>query len=120
VGGAAPRGGLSHGRHRRVPPRTTAPRAVTRATGESRAVRWTLTAIALVFSRSPWRSRWRWSLPRRSPRACRLLGRDPEPDALSAAKLTLLVASIAVPVNLVFGVSAAWAISKFQFPARIC
>ena len=30
-------------------PATTAPRAITRATGESRAVRWTLTAIALVF-----------------------------------------------------------------------
>ena len=34
-----------------------------------------------------------------------------EPDALSAIRLTLLAAAIAVPLNLVFGVSAAWAIS---------
>ena len=38
--------------------------------------------------------------------------------ALSAIKLTLLVAAIAVPANLVFGVSAAWAISKFDFPGK--
>jgi sulfate transport system permease protein len=38
--------------------------------------------------------------------------------ALAAIKLTLLVAAIAVPVNLVFGVSAAWAIAKFDFPAK--
>jgi sulfate transport system permease protein len=41
-----------------------------------------------------------------------------EPDALSAAKLTLLVASIAVPVNLIFGVAAAWCISKFEFTGK--
>jgi sulfate transport system permease protein len=41
-----------------------------------------------------------------------------EPDALSAAKLTLLIASIAVPVNLVFGVSAAWCIAKFEFRGK--
>jgi sulfate transport system permease protein len=41
-----------------------------------------------------------------------------EPDALSAARLTLLVAAIAVPANLVFGVAAAWAIAKFEFPGR--
>ena len=38
--------------------------------------------------------------------------------ALAAIKLTLLVAAIAVPANLVFGVSAAWAISKFDFPGK--
>jgi len=38
-----------------------------------------------------------------------------EPDALAAIKLTFLVAAIAVPCNLVFGVAAAWAIAKFQF-----
>jgi sulfate/thiosulfate transport system permease protein len=41
-----------------------------------------------------------------------------EPDALSAARLTLLVALIAVPVNVVFGVAAAWCISKFSFPGK--
>ena len=37
------------------------------------------------------------------------------PDTLSAIRLTLLAAAIAVPCNLVFGVAAAWAIGKFEF-----
>lgn len=41
-----------------------------------------------------------------------------ESDALHALQLTLLVAAIAVPLNLVFGVCAAWAIAKFRFPGR--
>ncbi|QDJ51661.1 sulfate ABC transporter permease subunit CysW [Bordetella hinzii] len=41
-----------------------------------------------------------------------------EPDALSAIRLTLLVAVISLPVNLVFGVAAAWAITKFQFRGK--
>jgi len=41
-----------------------------------------------------------------------------EPDAWSAIQLTLLVAFIALPVNLVFGVAAAWAITKFQFRGK--
>ncbi len=41
-----------------------------------------------------------------------------EPDALSALKLTLLAAAIAVPLNLVFGVWAAWAVSKFDFRGK--
>jgi sulfate transport system permease protein len=40
------------------------------------------------------------------------------PDALSAIWLTLLVAVIAVPCNLVFGVAASWAIAKFRFKGR--
>ena len=39
-------------------------------------------------------------------------------DALSAIKLTLIAAAIAVPLNLVFGVSAAWAIAKFDFKGK--
>lgn len=38
-----------------------------------------------------------------------------EPDSLAALRLTLLAALIAVPLNLVFGVAAAWAIAKFDF-----
>ncbi|MES1256740.1 MAG: sulfate ABC transporter permease subunit CysW [Acidobacteriota bacterium] len=38
-----------------------------------------------------------------------------EPDALSALRLTLLTAAIAVPCNLVFGLAAGWAIAKFDF-----
>ncbi len=41
-----------------------------------------------------------------------------EPDALSSIKLTLIAAAIAVPLNLVFGVSAAWAIAKFEFKGK--
>lgn len=41
-----------------------------------------------------------------------------EPDALSAVKLTLLAAAIAVPLNLVFGLAAAWAIAKFEFRGK--
>ena len=41
-----------------------------------------------------------------------------EPDALSAIRLTLLAAAIAVPCNLVFGVAAAWAIAKFEFRGK--
>jgi sulfate/thiosulfate transport system permease protein len=41
-----------------------------------------------------------------------------EPDALAAIRLTLLTAAIAVPLNLVFGVAAAWAIAKFDFPGK--
>jgi sulfate transport system permease protein len=41
-----------------------------------------------------------------------------EPDALAAIKLTLLVAAIAVPANILFGLAAAWAIAKFEFPGK--
>ncbi len=41
-----------------------------------------------------------------------------DPDARAAIRLTLLVAAIAVPLNLVFGVSAAWAIAKFEFRGK--
>ena len=39
-------------------------------------------------------------------------------DALSAIRLTLLVAAIAVPLNLVFGLAASWAIAKFEFRGK--
>jgi sulfate transport system permease protein len=41
-----------------------------------------------------------------------------EPDALSAIKLTLIAAAISVPLNLVFGLAAAWAIAKFEFRGK--
>jgi sulfate transport system permease protein len=41
-----------------------------------------------------------------------------DPDALAAIRLTLLTAGIAVPLNLVFGVAAAWAIAKFNFRGK--
>jgi sulfate transport system permease protein len=41
-----------------------------------------------------------------------------DPDARSSIKLTLLVAAIAVPLNTIFGIAAAWAISKFDFRGK--
>jgi sulfate transport system permease protein len=41
-----------------------------------------------------------------------------EPNALAAIRLTLLTAAIAVPLNLVFGLAAAWCIAKFEFPGK--
>ncbi|WP_240418624.1 sulfate ABC transporter permease subunit CysW [Paenibacillus periandrae] len=41
-----------------------------------------------------------------------------EPDAASAIRLTLMTAAVAVPLNLLFGLSAAWAITKFNFKGK--
>ncbi|WP_426110227.1 sulfate ABC transporter permease subunit CysW [Massilia sp. PWRC2] len=41
-----------------------------------------------------------------------------DPDAVSAIKLTLIAAVIAVPLNLVFGIAASWAIAKFEFRGK--
>lgn len=41
-----------------------------------------------------------------------------DPDALSAIKLTLLVAILTVPLNAIFGIAAAWAITKFDFKGK--
>lgn len=41
-----------------------------------------------------------------------------EPDALAAIRLTLTAAAIAVPLNLVFGIAAAWAVAKFNFRGK--
>jgi sulfate transport system permease protein len=41
-----------------------------------------------------------------------------DPDAQAAIRLTLLVAAIAVPLNLVFGLAASWAIAKFDFKGK--
>ncbi|MEK9968254.1 MAG: sulfate/thiosulfate ABC transporter permease CysW, partial [Ferrovibrio sp.] len=41
-----------------------------------------------------------------------------EPDAVSAIQLTLITAAISVPLNMVFGLLAAWAITKFEFRGK--
>src|SRR5688572_8953462 len=102
-----------------IRPATTAPRAVTRATGESRLVRSILIGIALVFLALvllvPLVTVFHQALVKGLPAYLEAIR---EPDALSAAKLTLLIASIAVPMNLVFGIAAAWCISKFEFRGK--
>ena len=88
-------------------------------TTESPAIRWLLTALALGFMglflvlplaavfvealKGGWAAYW---------------AALKEPDALSAIRLTLLTAAIAVPLNLVFGVAAAWCIAKFEFKGK--
>jgi sulfate transport system permease protein len=41
-----------------------------------------------------------------------------EPDALSAVRLTLLVAAVSVPANVIFGLAASWSIAKFSCPGK--
>jgi sulfate transport system permease protein len=41
-----------------------------------------------------------------------------DPDSLSSIRLSLIAAGIAVPLNTVFGIAAAWAIAKFDFPGK--
>ncbi|TSE35030.1 Sulfate transport system permease protein CysW [Tepidimonas fonticaldi] len=88
-------------------------------TTEAPWVRWTLTVLALGFMalflvlpllavfaealRKGWDAYW---------------SALQEPDAWAAMRLTLLTAAIAVPLNLVFGVAAAWAIAKFEFRGK--
>ena len=100
-------------------PRPSRPRRFRDPTAEGAAVKWTLVATALVFLALvlflPLASVFGEAL-RRGWQVAFDAVRDP--DALSAIRLTLLVAAIAVPANCVFGVAAAWAIAKFEFKGK--
>jgi len=86
---------------------------------EPRVVRWTITAVALgfvaLFLVVPLVAVFAEAFAK---------GLDAyrsaivEPDAVAALKLTLLAAAVAVPMNVLFGIAAGWAIGKFQFPGR--
>ena len=82
-------------------------------------VRWLLTALALgllgLFIVLPLAAVFVQAL---SKGVAVYLAAIREPDTLSAIKLSLLAAGIAVPLNLVFGVAAAWTVTKFQFKGR--
>lgn len=82
-------------------------------------VRWLLTAVALAFLGLflvvPLAAVFTQALDKG---VAAYLAALREPDALSAIKLTLLTAAISVPLNLVFGVVAAWAVAKFDFPGK--
>ena len=89
------------------------------ATGESPWVRYTLIAVAVLFLAlflfvplaSVFFEAFRKGVDT-------YLSALTEPDAVSAIQLTLTVAAIAVPLNVVFGVAAAWAIAKFDFRGK--
>jgi sulfate transport system permease protein len=86
---------------------------------EGRVVRWTLIALAVgflvLFLVLPLIAVFSEALRRG---VAVFLEAFAEPDTQAAIRLTLLVAAIAVPLNLVFGVSAAWAVAKFEFPGK--
>lgn len=93
--------------------------AKNRATSEPAWIRWALTAVALTFLTLflfvPLAAVFTEALRKGFDTYITALI---EPDALSAIKLTLVAAAIALPLNLVFGVSAAWAIAKFEFKGK--
>jgi sulfate transport system permease protein len=90
-----------------------------RATSESHWVRWTLIGITLLFlglflliplaAVFAEALRKGWAV---------YLAAITEADAVAAMQLTFIAALIAVPLNLVFGVAAAWAIAKFEFRGK--
>ncbi len=89
------------------------------ATEEPAWVRWTLIGIALAFLSLflfvPLAAVFHEALKKGLDV---YLAAITEPDALSAIRLTLLAAVISVPLNLVFGIAAAWAIAKFDFRGK--
>ena len=98
---------------------TQAPPALRKATEEPPWVKWTLIGVALAFL----------SVFLFVPLAVvfveafkkglgTYLAAISDPDAWSAIRLTLLAAVVAVPMNLVFGVAAAWTIAKFEFKGK--
>jgi sulfate transport system permease protein len=86
---------------------------------ETRVVRWLLVTVAvallLLFLVLPLAAVFAEAL-RRGVEP--FLAAFAEPDTQSAVWLTLLVAAISVPLNLVFGLAAAWAIAKFEFRGK--
>ncbi|MFZ3207857.1 MAG: sulfate ABC transporter permease subunit CysW [Geobacteraceae bacterium] len=90
-----------------------------RAQTEPAAVRWLLTGVALLFLGlflfMPLAAVFAQALEKGVAAYLSALG---EPDALASIRLTLLTAAFCVPLNLVFGVAAAWSIAKFRFPGR--
>lgn len=99
--------------------RGVAQRASQRGAEESPATRWTLIAIALafcfVFLLLPLANVFAQSLAQGWGCYWKPLV---DPDSLAAIRLTILVAAISVPMNVLFGLAAAWAIAKFQFRGK--
>jgi sulfate transport system permease protein len=86
---------------------------------ESRVVRWILTTIALIFLALflvvPLAAVFAQAFAKGVAYYFESLK---DPDAWSAIKLTLITAAIAVPLNVVFGLCASWAIAKFEFRGK--
>ncbi|HJQ59169.1 MAG TPA: sulfate ABC transporter permease subunit CysW [Vineibacter sp.] len=95
------------------------PRSPTQARTEPPVVRWALIVVGLLFVVAfivlPLVTVFAEALRQGFGAYLAALA---EPDARAATWLTLTVAAIAVPLNLVFGVTAAWAIAKFDFRGK--
>jgi sulfate transport system permease protein len=98
---------------------TPSPQTTARRVTEPAAVRWALTGLVIAFL----------ALFLLVPLAAVFIeglangvhaysSAIADPDAMAALRLTLLAAAIAVPVNVVFGVCAGWAVGKFRFPGK--
>jgi sulfate transport system permease protein len=98
---------------------SASPPAQHSAVTESRIARWTLVAVSLVFLTLilllPLAAVFVEAFSKGTGEFVSALQDD---ETLSAIRLTLLVAAISVPVNVVFGVAAAWAIAKFEFKGK--
>ena len=82
-------------------------------------MRWALVAVALLFIAGFVLVPAATILGEALGEACASGGRRSEdPDALAAVKLTLLVAAIAVPLNAVFGLAAAWSVTRFRYAGK--
>ena len=96
-----------------------APRTLKHVTTEPRWVRWSLVGAALAFMTLflfvPLASVFYEALKKGLGVYWAAISDD---DALSAIKLTLIASAISVPLNLLFGVAAAWAITKFEFRGK--
>ncbi len=97
----------------------TSPRTARKGTTEAAWVRRTLIGIALLFMALflvlPLAAVFTEALRKGFDAYWEALK---DPDAWSAIRLTLLTAAIAVPLNLVFGVAAAWAVAKYEFRGK--
>jgi sulfate transport system permease protein len=86
---------------------------------EPRLVRWVLVALALgfltLFLFLPLAAVFVKAFERGVPAYAAAVA---EPNALAAVRLTLLIAAIAVPLNLLFGLAAAWAIARYEFRGK--
>ena len=99
--------------------RLNAPRDLVAATAEPRWVKWTLIGVALSFLTFFLFVPLAIVFVEAFKKGVEVyLASITEPDALSAIKLTLIAAAISVPMNLVFGVAAAWCIAKFEFRGK--
>ena len=90
-----------------------------RGTEESAVTKWVLITLALAFSfvflLLPLINVFAQALALGWTHYAQALA---QPDTMAAIRLTLLVAAISVPLNVLFGLASAWAIAKFEFPGK--